>query len=689
MTGGEYALGAALFAIVYGSAGTAAWLLVRRFHAGLAGAERRLGWALLTTALIVAVHLVPGVLAILDRWTVAAAALIALGIAFALDRRGARSRSASPDAARIADPPADQVGGASSWIIAAIGVALVVVYSLAYLRAQRLVAPGAVDMNSFHMPDVARWIQRGTLWQAPELVPGWAQGHYPHTPELVLLSAVLPWRADPFVRFIFFPFLAMTALGVYVLARRIRVPRPLAALAGALAIAPPTVMRTTLVSTKPDLILWATFAAGIAFLIRHWISGQRNDLAFAGIGLGLAFGSKWSGFSAVIALLVVWGVTWLVARRPIGRGLATLARLGGWIALCGGFWLVRNLVLEGNPLFANKIAIGGVTIFDAPRDHIRETLGFSILSYKTDPGILIHHIVPPVWRAGRLSLILAALGLIVAVALLIRTRRNWTRTDRIVLAGVAAAVALFGAYIATPLSAYGPKGAPDPTLVFVSARYGVTALLVALPVAAWAAAQLVPRVRTAVEVVAVAAIAYGLHESADVSAKDFVVTAVLCAVVLLAARFAIKMPRRLVPAVAGAAALIVFAAGYKQQQAYMKHRFHGDNAIELIENYAPAGYRIGVAGQPALSDTVPVYAMFGPRLRNKVQWVGPLVDGMLQDYKSAGGFRRAVREERYDFIMIQRGSPPKPAVEQQAWLRGTGYRPVGRSRALTLYKRGT
>ena len=140
------------------------------------------------------------------------------------------------------------------------------------LPIESLGAPMRVTDHPENEGDPCRW----TIYKSPELVPDWAQGDYPHNPEIVLLSTILPWRNDAFVRFVYFPWLAVTGLAVYALARRIDVPRSLAVLSGTLVLAMPVVARSTLFSMKPDGVLWATFAAGLLFLVRHWRSRQRG-----------------------------------------------------------------------------------------------------------------------------------------------------------------------------------------------------------------------------------------------------------------------------------------------------------------------------------------------------------------------------------------------------------------------------
>src|SRR5207302_8549581 len=201
------------------------------------------------------------------------------------------------------------------------------------------------------VPGVARWIQLGSMWQIDQFVPLLAHGDYPNTGDVVLLSAVLPFHDDFLLRLVFVPFLALTGVAVYALARELRAPAATAALFAAVAVALPNVSVDATVNTLPDTVFLFSFVGGVLFLPRHQRTGRTSELVLAGISLGLGFGTKWFGVSSVVATLVVWAGATLLA----GRRAAAVARQGaalvGLIAATGGVWLLRNLLESGNPVF--------------------------------------------------------------------------------------------------------------------------------------------------------------------------------------------------------------------------------------------------------------------------------------------------------------------------------------------------
>ena len=56
----------------------------------------------------------------------------------------------------------------------------------------------------------------------------------------------------------------------------------------------------------PDVVMYATFSGGLLFLLRHGRTGVRAELALAGLGFGLALGTKWYGVSSFAVVLIVW-----------------------------------------------------------------------------------------------------------------------------------------------------------------------------------------------------------------------------------------------------------------------------------------------------------------------------------------------------------------------------------------------
>src|SRR3954451_8409095 len=154
------------------------------------------------------------------------------------------------------------------------------------------------------------------------------------------MAAILPWRDAFGARLLTGAYDALTGVCVYALAHEVGARAGGALLAAALALAVPIVAIASLHNAMPDPVMYATFAAGLTFLLRHARSGAGADLVLAGVALGLSLGTKWYAVSAVAAVVGVWALGRLAGRERLVRPALAL---GGLIALAGGVWMLRNL----------------------------------------------------------------------------------------------------------------------------------------------------------------------------------------------------------------------------------------------------------------------------------------------------------------------------------------------------------
>jgi len=112
---------------------------------------------------------------------------------------------------------------------------------------------------------------------------------------------------------------------------------------------------------------------------------------------------------------------------------------------------------------------------------------------------------------------------------------------------------------------------------------------------------------------------------------------------------------------------------------------------------APSGSRIGVAGYWSSQAFVPIYALFGPRLGNDVEYVGPTVDHQVREYGDRASFLAAARRGSYDLLAV--GLLEEPDFEdlrpqqlldnppEVRWATGAGYAEVARDDAFVLLAR--
>ncbi|HEX8073847.1 MAG TPA: phospholipid carrier-dependent glycosyltransferase, partial [Thermoleophilaceae bacterium] len=512
-------------------------MVARRRLGHLRGAALGCAAGLIATAGLLAVHLVPAMLGAMTRGTVVVAAL-ALAAGSLLVRPGPVPTRTGPERPDPAPPP-DQTRTA---VLAAIALGAVAINVLTFLRLNADVPILHVDAVSFHLPDVATWIRDGSIWSNNEFIPQFPTGTYPSNGDVMFLAAALPFHNDAFVRLVDLPFLGLLGLAVYALGVELGAPRTLAALFAAALLSIRAVTSFAVDQVVPDVVLLATLAAGALFLVRHFRTRRRAELVLAGVGLGIAFGSKWYGLSVVAVVLACWAVASLLAgrgRRVVGRHGAALV---GLVLACGGVWLLRNWVVTGNPLFPLKVELGGVAIFDAPRNVLLEQYGYTILDRVGQWSVWGDSILPD-WRLA-LGAPAALIGLLATAGLVAVMRARSTlgrrpapdgttappgavasaRTAAVPVAMLAAATLLVAAvYTITPATSQGFASGPFRGLTGGNSRYVVPAFVLGAPVAAWLVARL-GRLRPVAEVLALLAVLDGLRVTFALSPGALAVT---------------------------------------------------------------------------------------------------------------------------------------------------------------------
>jgi hypothetical protein len=648
----DYLIGAAFLLAVLSACTAAGVLVVTRRLAHLRGLLRGLAIFLVATAAVWAVHMVPLVLGVLSRWTVAFAALLLLAVA-------SRVPSRSRDGLLVETPAEDR----DSWplrLMALAGVAAVAVAAVVLLIG-RSPAPPAVDAVANYLPQLARWMQTGSFWELTAYAAYLNHATYPQSGSMMLLAVTLPWSSTFATSYAGAPFLAATAVAVYALAREVGAPRSSSALAGTAVASLPAVATPALLHVMVDAPMLAWFATGALFLLRSARNGDEGELLLAGCALGLSFGTKWYGVTYVPVLCVAW----LVARRRAGLPLLRQAGLlTASIALFGGVWLVRNWILVGNPVHPLRLAPFGIEIFPAPHDLIREYFGFTVSDYLLDARIWREHLVPA--YAGAFGFLGPLLAVATAVAAWLAWARRGTAHTGAVAAVAGASLAIGVLYTVTPDTAYGPRG--DPILAAANARYLVPALMGAAVLAGWLAGR-GGRARPLVELLLLAAVLEVLWRwDAPVRLRDLLIAA---AVVVTAASVVTIAPRRATGAVG---ALVLLAAGWGVWRADSWTDYGRiDPGIAELQGLAPGDSRVAIVGMWPGSIS-PVLAAYGRRLDNRVDYVGDFVEGILRPEPSRDAFQRRVRTGRYDVVVVGQGPDGQAGNPQELpWMRELGY----------------
>ena len=689
-------------------------LVQRRRLPHLRGAPAVVAGGVLASACVIGVHMLPGVLGVLSRWSALGVALALLGlVAWRLPRGAPPPKppgSASAGQGGTPGAPPESSAGLVSWGIALTAAGAVALWLVASAWNRTVLPPENIDTLSFHFPVVGRWIQEGSFWRVDQFAPLLWNGNYPQTGDVVFLAAILPWRNDWLAGAVNPVFIALAGLTVYAIARELGALRPAAVLGGALFAALPVVGFAANGEGMTDSLMFACLGGGLLFLLRYERGAPRGELWLAALALGIAFGTKWYSAWAVPAVLAVWLGARLFARRPVLRDGALV---GGVVAVTGGFWLVRNWVESGNPVLPVEVSALGVTLWDAPRDYIRECAGYTIAHYLGDWDAWTEHILP-VYRDGYGAPAIAiGVGLIAAAGLTSRAyaKRRATAAEPAALgaqppvragprgplaAGAILAVLLAIGYALTPYSAFGPEG--EPHTVGASIRYLVPALLVAAPLAAYALGR-AGRLRLPLELLAAAAVAHGIERAFDVPLRVVALVAVVLAAASAAGWAALhltrRLPRRTRLRTLGAAAALVaagaVAVGHARQREFNDGRYAAADApVAALAEHAPEGSRVGLAGVWGVDVVAPVWPAFGERLRNEVEYVGQTVDGQLREYEDRTRWTAAARG--FDLLLVGRGGysaecpVPGQDSDDDRWARAAGFEVLARSDHMTLYR---
>lgn len=690
----EFLTGFLFFAVTTGSCAYAAWVVVARRMPGLDGVPRAVAFAICVVAVICLAHLVPAMLGVLTRGTVLGLSL-ALAVLAELLPRARAAPTAAP--AEAFAPP---VGADRPWQLglAAAAAAAVSIWLLAATLDQVALPILGSDATNFHLPTVATWIQQGDIWHPRQFVAEQAQAYYPNTGNLMELAVMLPWRSDFLVRLGSVPMIALSGLGVFAAARELRATTATALLAGAAFVVIPieTLADTTLIT--PDPFMLATLSVGVFFLLRHGRTGGRSELILAGVALGLAFGSRWHGATAVVIVLAIWALAALLVERPRGGGLRGAALLGGLTLAVGGIWLLRNWIDTGSPVFPASVSPLGITIFDGPRDPVREQFGFALAHYATDLGVLRDYALDQMRKAlGLPALAIALVGLAGAVpgARALVRRRPITALDLRAPACALAAIGIAIAYAFTPYTALGVDG--EPFGIGVNTRYVVPALVLLVPVAAWAMSAS-GRLRVALELLFVLAIADGIDQGRvlglAVDRRSLIAAAVLVgAVVTLAlprsrARLWRPLSRRPAPAAAlgAAVAVVVLAVALRAiEDRYTPRRYLGaEPAIDYVLRN-PASQSVALAGVWDPAGIQPPLPAFGPTLANDVTYLGDDSNGLPRPYRTRASFEQALRSSRADVLILGLSTVRSDPERLRRWVAGSGYEPVAESPLYVSY----
>lgn len=692
---GSYVLSAVLLAALALSLGFAAFRIRRHLLPGWQGAPGRLVELVLAVALLVWLCELLGLFGLFYAWTLVVEALLLAG-AVVVWSIGARPEGG--EAVRAPQPPIAPRG----MTLAAIAVVFVV-FAHWGLFAKYAVDHGISNFDSLwsYMPFAATMAQTHSVVGLHYTDTAFTNLNwlYPQNAELLHATGILLTHRDTLSLFVNFGWLAFAFLAAWCAGRPYG-RGPLTVVAAAIALECNTLIVRAPGTAKDDTMAAGLMLAAIAILLEaRSRAGESGDgdrrtlpigwpLAAAGLAAGLAVGTK----ATVLAMVAVLSVAAIVlasrGRRQAAAGWWFLPALAG-----GGFWYLRDLIVAGNPV--PQVESLGPIPLPHPEQVQKAWPDLSVLHYATDTGIWREYFGPGLELAfGSLWPLVVVGGIAGGALALFRGRDRALRW----LGGIA----LFGffAYIATPLSAPGPEGAP--LQFWINVRYGIPPLLLGLILLPLARG-LGSAARQWGLLAALALVLWVTNGPDAVLDDPGRLFGVLLAIVAVAIPALILLLRRWGASNAEVAAgfallaLVVVAVGYPLQRHYLDNRFGPDSGLpgqEVDSAYLWArgveDARIGLAGTTA---GFYQYGFYGTDLSNRVIYLGETgPHAAFNPIPDCRGFRAAADEADLDYLVtspfLNFNYATEPVASPEAgWLSGSpGVEAIDSSGTVTVWR---
>jgi hypothetical protein len=700
VSAGSYVVDAFLLAVVALSVGFAAFRIRRQLLPAWRGAPARLVEIVLAVALLIWLCELLGLFGLLYASTLVAEALL-LAAAIVAWSVGAPVKDGS---ARVEQEPTAPATPRGMTVVALAVVALV--FAHWGLFAKYALDNGISNFDSLwsYMPAAAAMAQSHSVVDLHYTETAFTNLNwlYPQNSHLMHTVGILLTDRDTLSIFINFGWLAVTFLAAWCVGRPYG-RGPLAVIGAAVVLECQTLVVRLPGSAKDDVMAAGLLLAAIAILVNTRAQASASGgtverlqlgwpLAAAGLAAGLAVGTK----ATVLAMVAALSVSVIVLAGPGRRWAAArwwfLPALAG-----GGFWYLRNLIVAGNPL--PQVEKLGPIGLPHPEQVQRAWPDFSVLHYATDTGVWQDYFGPGLELAFG-SLWPLVVGAAIAGGVLALLWGNDRGNDRLVpwLGGIV----LFGvfAYLATPLSAPGPEGAPFQ--FWINVRYAIPALLAGLVLLPLARG-LESAIRQWALLAALVVVLWVTNGS-DIVLDDpdrlygllaaFVVVGVP-ALLLLAGRWGLSNGE--IAAGFALLALLLVAIGYPLQRDYLRDRYGPISGLpgqELTSAYLWArdvqDSRIGLAGTTA---GFYQYGFYGTDLSNRVTYLGEKgPHAAFNPIPDCRGFRAAVDDADLDYLVtspfLNFANASEPVTSPEAgWLRGSpGVEPVETSGSITVWR---
>ena len=671
MTIARYFEGLAILLAVLAAAGLIALATRRRFFPHWHGAQARLAEITVGIALIVMLSELLGLLHAFNRagLLIASALLIAGGWRYLRRVPVPDSQPSQHDGRPAALGPWGALVAAGSAILVTVQWAIQAIPAIQHGMFE-------VDTLDYHLPMALRWAQTAQIGPIHQTVPGLPVGYYPANAEIFHALGMVAWQSDVFSLVLNLGWLLLALLAAWVIGRHFQAI-PLSMAGTALVLAVPIMARNQPGSAMTDVPSMAFLLVAVALLDPRSIRSSDSRMAtfaLGGLAAGLALGTKLT----VLPMLGLFalGIPFLV-RESRWRTLAAWA--GGAVA-GGGFWYVRNLVVVGNPMPANRLPFGPLGL-PVPAFRQFDTANQSVLHYATNTAILreyardLDHVLGPAWIP---FLLVSLAGLVLAVL---------RRRDRLLqLWGTTSLLGLL-VYLATPTTAGGPEGRP--LLFAVDLRYALPMLSVGFVLLAACLAgrgRLTVAAEAGVGLLLAATVAARWHIPGAPTQRRTLTVLAAAAVLAIAAliwwgrhqhlrpfagaRTRTRVRRIGIVGIVGAAASALLLgpagaafAGYSQEHRYAGASTDPAQSVYAWFQHLPSDQRIATTGL-ALA-----YPLSGPRLTSRITYLGADIKGALDDYSSCQAWTAAIAGSHVNYLVtgpLLPGSTTEPPASTWA-----------------------
>jgi len=220
-------------------------------------------------------------------------------------------------------------------------------------------APGGTDVWTYHLAFPAEWHLWHDLRASFQNTGDPGPPYYPHHSGLFAHLLLTTLSSDILARFHQVILWIAGMFALYSGMKNLKISDLSAITATSLVAAMPLVASWLTVAFA-DISLAGSIALVFYSITRLKVNNTFHAVFTFGMATGLASGFK--AFGAFYSLpLIIWGLFIILQNKK-----DIFLRLGLWFSgamLSGSFWFLRNLFLNGNPLFPYQLELAGNTIF--------------------------------------------------------------------------------------------------------------------------------------------------------------------------------------------------------------------------------------------------------------------------------------------------------------------------------------